>query len=66
VIVALAKALQVTTDELLGLRAVHNSADPDAPEARRAWKKFQQVMRLPEKDRRAVIRLINSLITRAD
>ena len=28
----------------------------------RLWKKFQQVMTLPEKDRRAVIRLVNSLV----
>jgi hypothetical protein len=34
----------------------------DDPEARRRWKKFQQVMALPEKDRRAVIRLVNSLV----
>ena len=32
------------------------------PEVRRLWKKFQQVLSLPEKDRRAVIRLVNSLV----
>jgi hypothetical protein len=31
------------------------------PRLRRLWKKFQQVARLPDKDQRAVIRLINSL-----
>jgi hypothetical protein len=31
------------------------------------WKKFQQLLSLPEKDQRAVIRLINSLVgTKAD
>ncbi len=30
---------------------------------RRLWKKFQQVLSLPEKDRRAVIRLVNSLVS---
>lgn len=62
-VVALAQALRVTTDELLGLRP--GKADrliPD-PEARRLWKKFQQIATLPEKDQRAVIRLINSLAT---
>jgi transcriptional regulator with XRE-family HTH domain len=62
-VIALAKALRVTSDELLGLRtprADHAAADP---ETRRLWKKFQQVATLPEKDQRAVIRLINSLAT---
>ena len=31
------------------------------PETKRLWKKFQQLIDLPEKDRRAVIRLLNSL-----
>jgi hypothetical protein len=34
---------------------------PD-PETRRLWKKFQLIMQLPEKDQRAVIRLVNSLV----
>ena len=36
--------------------------DTDDPEMRRVWKKFQQLMTLPEKDQRAVIRLVNSLV----
>jgi hypothetical protein len=32
--------------------------------APRLWKKFQKLLTLPEKDRRAVIRLLNSLATR--
>jgi transcriptional regulator with XRE-family HTH domain len=64
VLVDLAKALQVTADELLGLRAPAKPKTKwvEDPETRRTWKKFQQVMALPEKDRRAVIRLINSLV----
>ena len=58
----LASALKVTTDELLGLKAPAKTKSNDDAETRRAWKKFQQVMALPEKDRRAVIRLINSLV----
>jgi transcriptional regulator with XRE-family HTH domain len=63
-IAELAKVLDVSTDQLLGLR---NSRTPTAkkdqedPQVRRFWKKFQQIARLPEKDQRAVIRLINSL-----
>jgi transcriptional regulator with XRE-family HTH domain len=61
VLVTLAKALGVTTDELLGIRRPKLDARTEDPETRRLWKKFQQVSELPEKDQRAVIRLINSL-----
>ncbi len=60
-LVALAKALHVTTDELLGVKSVKPDARAEDPETRRLWRKFQQVAALPEKDQRAVIRLINSL-----
>lgn len=65
VVVELARALDVTTDELLGFKppkkaAVNGTAQD--PETRRLWKKFQQVRALPEKDQRAVIRLVNSLV----
>jgi hypothetical protein len=66
VIVQLARALHVSTDELFGLKTVRVRVRPanghDDPETRRLWKKFQQVAALPEKDRRAVIRLVNSLV----
>jgi len=64
VLAKLAQALGVSTDELLGVKRIRMAASlADDPEARRLWKKFQQVMELPEKDRRAVIRLVNSLVT---
>lgn len=67
VLAKLAKALGVTTDELLGVKQTRTTKTlTDDPEARRLWKKFQQVMALPEKDRRAVIRLVNSLVTAKD
>jgi transcriptional regulator with XRE-family HTH domain len=61
----LADAVGVSTDELLGVpakpaRPIKLSAEDR--EAQRLWKKFQLVMELPEKDRRAVIRLVNSLV----
>ena len=65
VIIELAAALKVSADELLGLAPVKAAAAPSPardPETRRLWKKFQQVRSLPEKDQRAVIRLINSLV----
>ncbi len=60
-LVALAKALHVTTDELLGVKSIKADSRSEDPETRRLWKKFQQVSELPDKDQRAVIRLINSL-----
>ncbi len=63
VVVELAKVLKVSADELLGLKPPPKAArTKEDPETRRMWKKFQQVMVLPEKDRRAVIRLVNSLV----
>jgi transcriptional regulator with XRE-family HTH domain len=62
VVVELAKALKVSADELLGLKPVRIDRSKEDLEARRLWKKFQQVLKLPEKDRRAVIRLVNSLV----
>ena len=62
VVADLAAALRVTADELLGRKssAKQIKREPDA-ETKRMWKKFEQVRALPERDQRAVIRLINSL-----
>lgn len=64
IVMALARALQVSADELLGLKPPPKTAAPSGDgdaETRRLWKRFQAVTQLPEKDQRAVIRLINSL-----
>jgi transcriptional regulator with XRE-family HTH domain len=60
-VVALAEALHVSTDELLGLEPRRPGILEADPELRRAWKKFQLFVSLPERDRRAVMRLISSL-----
>jgi transcriptional regulator with XRE-family HTH domain len=62
-LIDLARALNVTADELLGLKAPKVERIDDDPETRRLWKRFQMVSTLPEKDRRAVIRLVNSLVS---
>jgi transcriptional regulator with XRE-family HTH domain len=62
VVADLARALGVTTDELLGMRSSRKATRNDDPETQRVWKKFQQLLTLPEKDQRAVIRLVNSLV----
>lgn len=64
-IIELAAILGVSTDELLGVKNGKTSADAvdltTDPELRRLWKKFQQVAKWPEKDRNAVIRIINTV-----
>ena len=65
VVIALAKALEVSTDVLLGLEAKaqkKTDVPREDPETRRLWKRFQPLLSLPEKDRRAVFRLVSSLI----
>lgn len=62
VLVALAKALGVSADELLGLKPIKAAKAKQDPEERRVWKTFQMVLSLPEKDRRAVVRLVRSLV----
>jgi transcriptional regulator with XRE-family HTH domain len=60
-VIGLARALRVSTDELLGVRVPKVERLGDDGEARRMWKRFQRVATLPERDQKAVIRLINSL-----
>lgn len=61
-VIRLAKALNVTTDELLALKPPNAAPVEDDPEARRQWKRFQMITALPERDQKAVIRLISSLV----
>jgi transcriptional regulator with XRE-family HTH domain len=64
VVMVLAQVLRVSADELLGLKPPPKAAavpGEEDSETRRLWKRFQAVAQLPEKDQRAVIRLINSL-----
>jgi transcriptional regulator with XRE-family HTH domain len=63
-IIELAKILGVTTDELLGVKNGKATESVDLvndPELRRLWRKFQQIAQWPEKDRNAVIRIINTM-----
>lgn len=62
-VIALARALKVSTDELLGLKPPKVQHIDDDSEARRMWKRFQRVTTLPERDQKAVLRLINSLVS---
>ena len=61
-VIALAQALGVTSDELLGLKTPKVAPVLEDPEARRQWKRFQMIATLPERDQKAVVRLIHSLV----
>ena len=59
-IIPLARVLEVSTDELLGLKPAEPNGNSSI-QKQRLWKRFQKMEVLPTKDQRAVIRLINSL-----
>lgn len=61
VLVALVRTLGVSADELLGLKPSKIEHRKEDPKRRRLWKRFRKMTSLPERDQRAVIRLINSL-----
>ena len=63
--VAMPKKVQpasVFGERLAALRKARGLTQRQLAEARRLRKKFRRVMTLPEKDRRAVLRLVNSLV----
>ena len=59
-IIPLARVLEVSTDELLGLKPTEPNGNSSV-QKQRLWKRLQKMEVLPTKDQRAVIRLINSL-----
>ena len=61
VIVDLAKALKVSVDDLVGLKETKPKKEKQDANDTRLWKKFKKVKELPDKDQRAIIRMINSL-----
>jgi transcriptional regulator with XRE-family HTH domain len=60
-LVAMVRTLGASADELLGLRPSKIEHRKEDPKRRRLWKRFKRMASLPERDQRAVIRLINSL-----
>jgi transcriptional regulator with XRE-family HTH domain len=57
----IAKALGTTADDLLGLLDTAENHAPETTDERRLWRRFRQLLSLPEKDRRAVLRMLDSL-----
>lgn len=64
VIIKLAKTLRVSADHLLGLEPARGDGQ-GGREARLLWRKLRQILSLPERDRRAIVRLISSLLSRS-
>jgi len=61
VITKVAKALNTTADDLLGLTEATDQATPQSGDERRLWRRFRQLITLPEKDRRAVMRMLDTM-----
>jgi transcriptional regulator with XRE-family HTH domain len=59
VLVHLAQALRVSTDELLGVKPLK---DGTSPKTARLLKRLRRVEALPAADRRAVLKLVDALI----
>jgi transcriptional regulator with XRE-family HTH domain len=62
-VIALARALKISTDELLGVKPPKVERINDDSEARRQWKRFQMISTPPERDQKAAVPLINSLVS---
>jgi len=61
-VIALARALKVSADEFAGDEVAPSERVNDDGDTKRPWKRFQIMTTLPEKDQRAMVRLINSLV----
>jgi hypothetical protein len=55
----LAKALKVTSDELLGLKSI---AEKQSPKRARLFKRLQKSEELPAADQRTVLKLVDALL----
>lgn len=61
-ILRLAEVFRVSTDEVLGVKSAATDAAAEGGRTeQRLMKKLRQVAQLPERDQRAVLRLINSV-----
>ena len=58
----LAQVLGVTTDQLLGIKPVRSRTNK--PQDTRLWRRFKQVEKLPAKERRQLLQLIDAFLER--
>ena len=58
----IAEALGVSTDEILGVRPTRaKKSKAETPRNQQLWKRFQLLVELPDRDQKAVMRMISSL-----
>lgn len=62
VLLRLARALKVSPDELLGLKAEARAESSTSPQNLRLWRKLRRVEKLPPAQRRTVVQLIDALV----
>lgn len=63
VLLRLARALKISPDELIGLKAEGRSAEASSsPQNLRLWRKLKRVEKLPAAQRRTVVQLIDALV----
>lgn len=60
-VASLARALKVPLDELLGIKPVASEA-PSSTAELNLWRKFRDVQNLPERKRRAVLRMVDEFL----
>jgi transcriptional regulator with XRE-family HTH domain len=60
---AMARALDVSMDELLGLKATATEAPTSTTELR-LWRQLREVEKLPDADRKAVLRFVDALVVK--
>lgn len=62
IVARMATALGTTADVLLGLAVeAADQPEPATVDERRLWRRFRQLLTLPEKDRRAVLRMLDTM-----
>ena len=64
-LLAIAKVLHVSLDELVGLKPSKERPQAQPKEERRLWKQFRLIAQLPERDQRAVLRFISTAAAHA-
>jgi len=63
VLLRLARALKISPDELIGLKAAGRSTEASSsPQNLRLWRKLKRVEKLPAAQRRTVVQLIDALV----
>ena len=62
VLLKLARALKVSPDELIGLKAEAHVSESSSPQNLRLWRKLRRVEKLPPAQRRTVVQLIDALV----